>query len=165
MNNIAVVEHLVDRILVQDLERALELVAEDVELVVLPPDPGAGSPEIEWGRQVLRDYFGALGGIVTFWQVRLVADGDQVLVLGREHYVTTSGLESNTEFMLDCQVEEGLITRLLVVEDVAVSFGDTPEHIEAALRLSPTVFRDVHPPEEALVLASSPAWEECTVPG
>jgi hypothetical protein len=164
MNKISVVERLVDRILVQDLERAMELVAEDVELSVLPPEPAAGPPETQRGKQALGDYFRALGGIVTFWQVRVVADGDQVLVLGKESYVTTTGLESDTEFMLDCQVEEGLVNRLLVVENVAISLDETPEHIEAALRLRPTVFRDVHPPEEALVFASISSWDECNLP-
>jgi hypothetical protein len=49
--------------------------------------PSSGSAEIRQGRRAVREYFITLGDIVTFWQVRIVAHGDQVLVLERERYV------------------------------------------------------------------------------
>jgi ketosteroid isomerase-like protein len=119
MSNVALVQRMVDRILIQDLEPALDLIAEQVELMVLPPELGAAAPEIHRGRYAVRDYFESLGGIVTFWQVRLVSDGDQVLVWGKESYTTNGGMESESEFVLVCQVGAGVIERILVVEDLA----------------------------------------------
>jgi len=118
MSNIALVQRMVDRILIQDLESALDLIAEGVELMVLP-DFGAARPEIRWGREAPRDYFGALGGIVTFWQVRLIPDGDQVLVWGKESYTTNGGIEAGSDFILGFQVRAGQIERILMVEDLA----------------------------------------------
>jgi hypothetical protein len=63
-----------------------------------------------------------LGGIVSFWQVR-VFEGDQVLALGNERYRTTGGIESETDFALVWDVSDGLITHLLVVEDLTLVLG------------------------------------------
>src|SRR5918995_1059395 len=117
MSNIAVVQRLMDRILVQDFDRALSVLAKDVELTVLPAPASSGWAEIRRGRQAVREYFSRLGGIVTFWQVRFVAHGDQVLVPGREQYVTRCGLTSDSDFMLSCQVRDGKVARIVVVED------------------------------------------------
>ena len=119
MSDMALVQQVVDRILIQDLEPALDLVAEDVELMLVTPELSSDSPAVYRGTEAGRDYIGAQGGIVTFWQVRFVADGDQVLVLGRERYTTNAGLESDSDFVLVCQVREGVIVRIVLVEDLA----------------------------------------------
>jgi ketosteroid isomerase-like protein len=130
MRNLKIVEQVMDRVLAQDLESAFPLIAEDAELTVLPPDAGSAAESFR-GRGAIREYFDALGGIVTFWELRLVPEGERVLVLGQESYTTNAGLESDGEFMLVCQLREGRLARLVVVENLA-----------AEAPLLPTVFRD-----------------------
>jgi ketosteroid isomerase-like protein len=157
MRNIGVVQRLMDRILVQDLDPALSLLAEDIELTVLPSPASSGSAEIRQGRQAVREYFITLGDIVTFWQVRIVVHGDQVLVLGRERYATRFGLKSDSDFMLACQVRGGRIVRIVVVEDTAATLGAADE---PAMR--PTVFREMPELDDALLTSLSSALEEIT---
>jgi hypothetical protein len=130
MNGMETVERMMDRILVQELEAALHLIAHDVELVVLPSEQSS-TAQTRRGKEAVQDYFGALGGIVTFWQVRLAPEGERVLVLGRESYTTNAGLESDTEFMLVCELRDGLVNRIVVIENLA---SEAP--------LLPTVFHE-----------------------
>jgi ketosteroid isomerase-like protein len=134
MNNMAVVQRFVDRILVQDLASAMDLVAPDAELTLLPVEPGDTAENFQ-GREAVGDYFEALGPIVTFWQVQLVPEGEQVLALGRECYTMNGGLESDAEFMLVYQLREGLVARIVVVESLA-----------AEAPLLPTVYREAAEP-------------------
>jgi ketosteroid isomerase-like protein len=159
MSNIAVVQRLMDRILVEDLDRALSLLSDDVEITILPPASSSASAEIRRGRQAVRDYFGALGGIVTFWQLRFVQNGDRVLVPGKERYVTLCGLESENDFMLACEVRYGRVIRIVVVEDVAATLRGTGA-LKPAMR--PTVYQEAPELEEALVSSLSAAVEEIT---
>jgi ketosteroid isomerase-like protein len=159
MSNIAVVQRLMDRILVEDVDRALSLLSEHVELMVLPSPSSSASAEIRRGRQAVGDYFGALGGIVTFWQLRFVVNGDQILVPGKERYVTQCGLESESDFVLACEVRGGYVSRIVVVEDVAATLGGTGA-LERAMR--PTVYQEAPELEEALVSSLSEAVEEIT---
>jgi ketosteroid isomerase-like protein len=118
MNNMAVVQRVMDRILVRDLESAMTLIAPDAELTLLPTEPSAAAETMRGGDAVL-EYFGSLGAIVTFWEVNLVPEGDRVLVLGRESYSLNGGLESEAEFMLVFQLREALVSRIVVVENLA----------------------------------------------
>ncbi len=77
------------------------------------------------------DYFSALGGIVTFWQVEYFAQSDQVIAVGRERFTMEhTRISADSEFALVFDVHHGLITRLLVVE------GPLQDP------LAPTVYRD-----------------------
>ena len=96
----------------------LELLAEDVAFCVVV---GGDTPVCldGSGRQAIVDYFTALGGLVTFWQMDYTARGEQLIAWGKEGFtIETCELEGGCEFALVFDVSEGLITRLLVVEDL-----------------------------------------------
>jgi ketosteroid isomerase-like protein len=108
----------VDRLLAEDLDPLLELLAEDVEFEVAGggdlPDPASGS-----GRQAVVDYFSALGGLVAFWQIDYGATGGQVIAWGKESFtLDRSGLDGGCEFALVFDLADGMITRLVVIEDL-----------------------------------------------
>jgi ketosteroid isomerase-like protein len=109
------VKHAMDRLLAEDPAPLCALVAADAEFGVITPEAEFGG--LARGRRHVADYFEALGGIVTFWRVRCLAAGDQVLAVGRESFTTTGGLEGGSEFVLVFEMSDRLITRLLVVED------------------------------------------------
>jgi hypothetical protein len=88
-----------------------------------------------------------------------VLNGDQILVPGKERYVTQCGLESESDFVLACEVRGGYVSRIVVVEDVAATLGGTGA-LERAMR--PTVYREAPELEEALVSSLSEAVEEIT---
>jgi ketosteroid isomerase-like protein len=113
--NLDAVKHAVDRLLAQDPEPLFALVDDDVEFGVIAPEADFGG--LERGRRHVADYFEALGAIVTFWRARCLAAGDQVLVVGRESFTTTAGLEGGGEFVLVFEMSDRLITRLLVIEE------------------------------------------------
>jgi ketosteroid isomerase-like protein len=113
--NLDAVRQAVDRLLAQDPGALFALTADHVEFGVIGPDTEFGG--LDRGRRHVEAYFDALGGIVTFWRVRCLAAGDQVLAVGRESFTTTAGLEGGGEFVLVFELSDGLITRLLVVED------------------------------------------------
>jgi len=150
MNNSALVKQLVDRILLaDDLDPVLHLLADDVSFKVAIP----GSMPIcfaDSGKQGVVDYFQALGGIVTFWQVEYFAQGEHVIVVGKERFTTRDcALTADSDFALVFDVHNGLITRLLVVEDLAAFIEDGNQVLELANRLqdplAPTVYRDTQP--------------------
>jgi ketosteroid isomerase-like protein len=157
MSDIRMVQQLMDRILVQDLDEAVRLLSEDVELTALPSPASSATAEIRQGRAAVRDYFEVLGGIVTFWQVRVCAYADRVLVPGRERYILRCGLESDNEFMLVCQVRKGRIAGIVVIEDVAAMLRGK---VLPAMR--PTIYRVMPELDDALVSSLSAALEETT---
>lgn len=135
MNNIAVVKSVVDRILVEDLEPVLDLFAEEVVFKVAIPGEMPICFE-DSGKQALIDYFKALGGIVTFWQVEFFARGDHVVVLGNESYtVSNCRVTARSDFALVFDVRDGLIARFLVVEDLPSFLQDGIPLIELETRL------------------------------
>lgn len=162
MTDITVVQRMMDRILAEDLERALDWMARDIELTALPVEPSSEAQEVLRGRRAVGDYFGALGGIVTFWQVRYIADGDEVLVPVRECYVTNSGLQSDSEFLLVCEVRNGQVARILVAEDLITTLSQRAEYAEAPLR--PTVYCEEIELDKAMTTALSSAVEEIALP-
>jgi len=128
-NDIKSVRHAVDRILLGDLEPMLDLLADDVAFCVAV---GGDEPICleETGKQAVVDYFTALGGLVTFWQMDYTPRGDQLIAWGKESFtIENCALEGGCEFALVFDVSEGVITRFLVVEDlrsfISAGHGDS----------------------------------------
>jgi ketosteroid isomerase-like protein len=118
MNGIALVTRVVERILAQDLEAALDLIADDVAFVVTNPEGDPGRVEAS-GKSAVADYFGALGAIVSFWRLTVEANGDRVLVLGDESFVLNGVVEAGSDFEFVVDVEGGVIVRFEVVENAS----------------------------------------------
>jgi ketosteroid isomerase-like protein len=131
MNDLTLVRHVMDHVVSEDLDSVLDLVAQDVSLTVLRPGVGPGTFEQRSGKEAFFEYFAVLGGIVRFWQLRFFDQERRVLVLGQERYMTTVGIESATEFALVCQVRNGGIAEILIVEDLTLLLAG---------RLRPTVY-------------------------
>lgn len=145
MDNVALVKTLVDRILLaDDLDPVLHLLADDLSFKVAVP----GAMPICFGnsgKQGVADYFQALGGIVTFWRVEYIAEGEHVIAVGKEHFTMgNSALTADSDFALVFDVRDGMITRLLVVEDLTSFIQDGHQVLELANRLqdplAPTVY-------------------------
>jgi ketosteroid isomerase-like protein len=118
MNDIAAVRQAVDRVLLGDLEPILDLLSEDVVFQVAV---GGDEPVCleESGREAVVDYFSALGGLVSFWQLDYTAGGEQLIAWGKESFtVERCGIEGECEFALVFELAEGRITRFLVIEDL-----------------------------------------------
>jgi hypothetical protein len=157
MDNTALVKQLVDRILLaDDLDPVLHLLADDLSFKVAVP----GAMPIcfaDEGKQGVVDYFNALGGIVTFWRVEYFAQGEHVIAVGKERFsMDNSALTADSDFALVFDVHDGLITRLLVVEDLTSFIKDGNQVLELANRLkdplAPTVYR--HGRAEAAVMTA-----------
>jgi len=118
MNDAAAVRNAVDRLLLGDLEPIRKRLARDVSFCVAL---GGDTPIcLEYsGEQPVVDYFTALGGLVTFWQLDYTARGDQLIAWGKESFtIRNCHIEGGCEFALVFDVAGGLITRFLVVEDL-----------------------------------------------
>jgi ketosteroid isomerase-like protein len=118
------VRHAVDRLLEGDLGPLLDLLADDVEFEVARDDDGP-TRRTAWGPAVVADYFNGLGGLVAFWQMDYGASESQVIAWGKESFtVARSELEGGCEFALVFELEDGMVTGLLVVEDLAAFVRD-----------------------------------------
>ena len=118
MTDTMALRRAVDRMLLGDLDPMLDLLADDVAFCVAV---GGDMPICldASGKQPVVDYFTALGGLVTFWQLDYTARGDQLIAWGKEHFtIETCGIEGGCEFAMVFDVADGLITRFLVVEDL-----------------------------------------------
>jgi SnoaL-like domain len=118
MTDTIALRRAVDRMLLGDLDPMLDLLADDVDFCIAV---GGDSPICleDSGKQPVVDYFTALGGLVTFWQLDYTARGDQLIAWGKEHFtIETCGIEGGCEFAMVFDVADGLITRFLVVEDL-----------------------------------------------
>ena len=118
MNDTIELRRAVDRILLGELEPILDLLADDVAFCVAV---GGDTPICldDSGKQPVVDYFTALGGLVTFWQMDYTPRGDQLIAWGKESFtVENCHMEGGCEFALVFDVSDGLITRFLVVEDL-----------------------------------------------
>jgi hypothetical protein len=139
MNEVTVVRRAVDRLLDGALEPLLDLLAEDVEFEVFSDGdvPGAGK---ESGRQAVADYFTALRGVVAFWQVDYTAKGEQVIAWGKESFTLEHcELEGGCQLALVFTLSHGVITRLLMIEDLRSflrSGGSLGEAPAAARRMA-----------------------------
>ena len=156
MENVALVKTLVDRILLAaDLDPVLHLLADDLSFKVAVP----GAMPIcfgDSGKQGVVDYFKALGGIVTFWRVEYSAQGEHVIAVGKERFTTRDcALTADSDFALVFDVHNGVITRLLVVEDLTSFIQDGHQVLEFANRLkdplAPTVYRNLPAEDEVMV--------------
>ena len=118
MTDLTAVRWAVDRMLGGDLGPMLDQLAEDVEFCVAV---GGDDPVCleETGRQPVADYFAAVGGLVSFWQIDYTARGDQLIAWGRESFtIENCELEGGCEFALVFDLCGGFITRFLMVEDL-----------------------------------------------
>jgi len=118
MNDMAAVRRAVDRLLLGDLEPMLDLLSEDAAFCVAV---GGDEPICleDSGKQPVVDYFTALGGLVTFWQMDYSARGDQLIAWGKESFTLENcELEGECEFALVFDLSDGAITRFTVVEDL-----------------------------------------------
>ncbi len=136
MNDTTELRRAVDRILLGDLEPMLGLLADDVEFCVEVEGDEPFCLE-GCGKKPVVDYFTALGGLVTFWQMDYTARGDQLIAWGRESFtIENCALEGACEFALVFDMVDGAIGRFLVVEDLP-SFirggRSLDEHSEAAM--------------------------------
>ena len=135
MDNIALVKGVVERILAQDFEPVLDRLAEDLVFKLAIPGEMPICFE-DSNRQAAVDYFRALGGLVTFWRVEYFARGQHVIAIGKESFALGKGDdEVGSDFALVFQVRDGLITRLLVVEDLPSFLEDGTRLIELENRL------------------------------
>ena len=132
MDDMTAVRRAVDRLLAGALGPLLDLLAEDVELeLATGGDVPACSKEA--GKQPVVDYFSALGGLVAFWQIDYTAAGEQVIAWGRERFtVEHCELEGGCEFALVFELSDGVIGRLLVVEDLPAFVRGGGEVVEAS---------------------------------
>lgn len=128
-DDISAVRQAVDRLLAGDLDPLLGLLAHDVRLEVAD---GGDAAEIarDSGPRAVAGYFTALGGVTAFWQLDYTAAGEQVIAWGKERFtIETCELEAACEFALVFDLEDGTVTRLLVVEDLrAFVRGATTPH-------------------------------------
>jgi ketosteroid isomerase-like protein len=123
-DNLALVKGILDRMLPSgDLRPLLDGLADDVVLTVAMPDDGPDACQGA-GKAAVLDYFVSLVDWFAFWRVTYSSSGARVLVRGDERFtLRPSGLEAHSEFALLFDLRDGLITRLLVVEDPAVFAG------------------------------------------
>jgi ketosteroid isomerase-like protein len=118
MENTIAVRRAVDQLLGGTLEPLLDLLADEVELEVADGEDLAGN-HTESGKAAVADYFTGLGGLPAFWQMDYTAAGEQVIAWGTERFTLDGcGLEGACEFALVFEIEDGAITRLLMVEDL-----------------------------------------------
>jgi ketosteroid isomerase-like protein len=122
MDNLALVQDILDRMLpAADLDPLLHHLADDVVFTLAASDAG---PEAQAtiGKSAVRDYFAALGDLIAFWKVKSSWSGGRVVVLAEERFIIQPcDIAAQGELALIFDLEEGLITRLMVVEDPSAS--------------------------------------------
>ncbi len=118
VDNMALVKGILDRMLPSgDIRPLLDGLADDVVFAVAAPSGGPDTHE-GTGKAAVLDYFVTLGDLVTFWQVKYSWNDARVIVQVEESFtVQPGGLASHSECTLLFDVHDGLITRLLVVEE------------------------------------------------
>jgi ketosteroid isomerase-like protein len=128
VDNLALVKGILDRMLPSgDLGPLLDGLADDIVFTVATSDDGPGT-YLGAGKSVVLDYFENLVYLFAFWRVTYSSSGARVLVRGEESFtLQPSGLEAHGEFTLLFDLRDGLITRLLVVEDPQVLAGASEE--------------------------------------
>jgi ketosteroid isomerase-like protein len=125
-DNLAVVRDILDRMLpAADLQPLLRHLADDVVFTVAGPDGGLSADDGD-GKAAVAQYFGTLGDLVTFWHVKHAWSGGRVVVLIDERFtVHPIGLAAQSELALIFDVQDGMITRLLIVEDLPAALSGT----------------------------------------
>jgi SnoaL-like protein len=118
MNDAARVRQAVERMLAGDVELMLALAAPDIRFQVANGG-GTGLCREEIGRAGVSSYFSMLGEMVTFWQMDYTGGGEELIAWGNESFtVEPCGIDGGSDFALVFDLRDGLITRLLVVEDL-----------------------------------------------
>ena len=127
-DNLALVKGILDRMLASgDIQPLLDGLADDVMFTVATPQ-GSPDPYQGTGKAAVLDYFVALGDLVTFWRVQYSWGGARVVVRVEESFtIEPGGLAAHSELALLFELRDGLITRLLVVEDPPMSGGASEE--------------------------------------
>jgi ketosteroid isomerase-like protein len=126
------VRQAVSSLIEEDIEPLLNLLADNVEFKVVG---GGDEPAVvtDYGQQAVADYFTTLGGFVAFWQVDYTAGTRQVIAWGKESFtVDGTDLEGGCEFAMVFELADGMVTRLVMVEDLRVWARPAGEPIEAA---------------------------------
>ncbi len=107
------------------IERALGLMAPDVEFISHKPVPGIND-EMAWigtfrGRDAVRESFTIFLGLCEVQSEKLVAlfvDGDEALgIIHERTLVTATGMEFETEFVQRLTVRDGRIVRWKTYDD------------------------------------------------
>jgi ketosteroid isomerase-like protein len=119
MDNLTIVQDILDRMLpTADLQPLLDHLADDVALTVAAPHGGSADTQEGRGKAAVLDYFATLGDLLTFWRVKYSWSGGRVVVMAEERFtIQPGGLAAQSELALIFDLRDGLITRLLVVED------------------------------------------------
>jgi ketosteroid isomerase-like protein len=119
MDALTTVRGAVDRLVAGALGPLIDLLAEDVEFEVASGGDAPGCRK-DSGQQAVLDYFAALGDLPAFWRMDYSAAGGRVIAWGDESF-TLEGceLEGGTEFALVLDIHQGMVTRLLVIEDLS----------------------------------------------
>jgi ketosteroid isomerase-like protein len=127
MDALTAVRGAVDRLVAGALGPLLDLLAEDVEFEVASGGDVPGCRK-DSGKEAVADYFAALGDLLAFWRMDYSATGGRVIAWGDESFTLEgSGLEGGTEFALVLDLHQGMVTRLLVIEDLSFIPGwDSP---------------------------------------
>jgi ketosteroid isomerase-like protein len=127
-DNLALVKGILDRMLASgDVQPLLDGLSEDVVFTVAAPH-GSPEPYQGAGKAAVREYFAALGDLVTFWRVRYSWGDARVVVRVEETFtIEPGGLAGASELAVLFELHDGLITRLLVVEDPPVAGGASEE--------------------------------------
>src|SRR5262245_52658285 len=116
IDNLTLVKEMLGRVLATGrVGPLLESLADDVIFTVTAPD---ATPREANGKAAVHEYVRTVGDLVTFWQVKYSWDGERVAVLAEESFtVEPCGLEAESRVGLLFELRDGLIVRLLVVED------------------------------------------------
>jgi ketosteroid isomerase-like protein len=127
-DNLALIRDILERMLpAADLQPLLDHLADDCVFTVAGPEGGVNA-DGGGGKAAVAEYFGTLGDLVTFWHMKYAWSGGRVVVLAEERFtVQPIGLAAQSELALIFDVHDGLITRLLVVEDLPAALTGTAD--------------------------------------
>jgi ketosteroid isomerase-like protein len=130
-DNLETVKGMLDRMLPSgDLGPLLDGLTDDVVFTVATSEDGPDTYHGA-GKAAVLDYFVGLGDMIAFWRVTYVSRGARVLVRGEESFTLQPGaLAAHREFALLFDLRDGLITRLLVVEDPPALAGASDGWLE-----------------------------------
>jgi ketosteroid isomerase-like protein len=119
-SNVEVVRRLFEQYASGGVEAALEVMAEDIEIVI-PPDVSA-EPDTYRGHEGARRYFAGFEGMledVRYEMFELIPEGDYVLARARlAGRGVSSGLEVELQTGVVHKVEGGKITRIVPYPDL-----------------------------------------------
>jgi ketosteroid isomerase-like protein len=164
MDELTAVRGAVDRLVAGALGPLIDLLAEDVEFEVAS---GGDVPRCrkDSGQQAVLDYFAALGDLPAFWRMDYSAAGGRVIAWGDESF-TLKGceLEGGLEFALVLDLHHGMVTRLLVIEDLSFIPGwDFPGASAAAVPAVPAGARRRRALRDAAATATLAWWGRSAV--